>query len=245
MAASVPTESGKLDLIRSFAVILVVFSHLPISQKIFDSLLGQHVLHVQAMGILGVGIFFVHTCFVLMLSLERQTIRQGKADLVKTFLIRRVFRIYPLSIVTVLMVFTVAWQTGGGSADYATLTSNLLLIQNLTGHPSNPAPLWSLPFEVQMYLFLPALYLLVDRARDKATLCVLAIWAGCAVLVLATWALGQNYHIIKYLPAFLPGVAAYSLRARTATLPASLPAIYILLMAFQWRPVNCRTDSIG
>lgn len=60
-----------LDFIRSIAVLLVLFSHLPFLQYPF-------YYHPQAMGIMGVYIFFVHTSFVLMLSLERMNFNKKK-----------------------------------------------------------------------------------------------------------------------------------------------------------------------
>jgi len=50
-------------------------------------------------GLFGVLIFFVHTCLVLMYSMERSGL--NGSSLHKDFYIRRVFRIYPLSILAV------------------------------------------------------------------------------------------------------------------------------------------------
>ena len=46
---------------------------------------------------------------------------------------------------------------------YPTLISNLALTTNLTLSPLVLDPLWSLPWEVQMYAVLPALYLFFRR----------------------------------------------------------------------------------
>lgn len=53
------------------------------------------------------------------------------------------------------------------------ILSNFLLVQNLTGAKPYPTVLWSLPLELQMYLFLPALYLLAKRIHAVG---LLAIW---------------------------------------------------------------------
>jgi len=37
----------------------------------------------------------------------------------------------------------------GGAFDGWAVLSNVLLVQNITGHESRPLPLWSLPYEVQ------------------------------------------------------------------------------------------------
>lgn len=228
------SESTKLDLIRSLAVLLVVLSHLPIAKQIAVWLFGENRINVQPMGLFGVGIFFVHTCYVLMLSLNRQTSQLGTASRAPIFFTRRIFRIYPLSLVTVLTLALAMHLADGVKIDYAQILSNLLLVQNLTGHPSIPATLWSLPYEVQMYLFLPGLYILVSRFPLIAPALIASLWLICIAAVLGLYAAGLNYHLVKYLPVFLPGVLAYSLSARTAVnsrLPAYLPALYIILTA--------------
>ena len=100
-------------------------------------------------------IFFVHTSLVLMLSMQRMKKFNGMG-LVWTFYVRRFFRIYPLSIVTVVLVFWLGIPEQAlavfQSPSRLDWLSNLLLIQNLSRSRSAIAPLWSLPWEVQMYL---------------------------------------------------------------------------------------------
>ena len=85
-------DMPNLDLVRSIAVLLVVVEHLLLYAGIFR--LGYW--QVAWMGFLGVYIFFVHTCLVLMWSLERNSDVLG-------FYVRRFFRIYPLAVFTVLI----------------------------------------------------------------------------------------------------------------------------------------------
>jgi peptidoglycan/LPS O-acetylase OafA/YrhL len=118
---------------------------------------------LRAFGRWGVLIFFVHTCLVLSYSLERNSAFWP-------FLARRVFRIYPLSVVVVLCVVALAIPVGF-PGDHFSLPNrepsnvllNLLLLQNISGGISVLAPLWSLPYEMQMYLLLPALFYLISR----------------------------------------------------------------------------------
>ncbi len=167
------------------------------------------------MGIGGVLFFFVHTSLVLMFSLERL---QDKLDGVKLFLgfmIRRCFRIYPLSLLAVLTVFFLRLPLGHlvhGRLEWVDvshwgLISNLLLTQNLTNSKSVLSPLWSLPYEIQMYVFLPLLYLFARRTRSLWPL--LGMWAGSVGLALAHQRWGHIPDIVKYVPCFLCGVIAY------------------------------------
>lgn len=229
-AAPILSDSGNLDLLRTLAVLFVVFSHLPIAAPISSLIFGAGNYHSSALGLLGVGIFFVHTCLVLMLSLERQSAKEGTYRRALTFFIRRAFRIYPLSITTVITLAVVAYLFSDAPPTLWTTVSNILLIQNITGHPSNPGALWSLPYEVQMYLFLPALYVMVNRLGAKAPRYVSLLWFGTIGLVLAAWALGLNYHLIKYFPAFIPGVLAFSLRGLRPQAPSELMFMYIFVM---------------
>jgi len=245
MNASISLGSGKLDALRSFAVCLVLLSHLPISATISNLVFGEVNFHLQAVGLLGVAIFFVHTCLVLMMSLERQSARQGEAHLALIFLVRRAFRIYPLSIATVLILAALGWSAAGSRHAYVGIISNILLIQNITGHPSNPPALWSLPFEVQMYLVLPFVFLYVTAQGTRAVSAVLLIWFASAALVLVVWALGWDYQLIKYFPTFLPGVMAYSLQGRKPSLPATILVAYLALIVAIYPVLVARGVSEG
>ena len=102
-------------------------------------------------------IFFVHTCFVLMLSLERQWKTQGAARLFGSFMVRRVFRIYPLSIFIIGLVAAFHLPMAELHREqfvamplHPTLVlSNLLLVQSPSTSILGPA--WSLPYEMAMY----------------------------------------------------------------------------------------------
>ncbi len=201
-------DSPNLDVLRSAAVMFVVVSHLLLESTLVDN--GNYDIH--SLGTLGVLIFFVHTCLVLMLSLDRQKANGSERHSALLFLVRRAFRIYPLSIVTVCVVTAIAWMHSDTPPTGGTTISNLLLVQNLTGHTSVPRALWSLPFEFQMYFFLPALYMLVTCSGKFAPYYIGALWLAGVMLVLAFWLRGWDYDLIKFFPCFLPGVLAFSLR---------------------------------
>lgn len=214
--------SANLDLLRSIAVLLVLFNHLTRH---------YHYDHFDGVGLFGVLLFFVHTSLVLMYSMQRSHLA-GFA-LARDFYIRRFFRIYPLSILAVLAAVALHLHADGrGLAIGARpgpleLVSNLLLIQNLTYSSSIIGPLWSLPLEVQMYVFLPFLFLW--RKRSLGVL--LLLWVVCGALghfpqtiPALAW-----FTLLLYVPNFLPGIMAFTLPEKRFV-PSWLWPVFIMLL---------------
>ena len=172
------------------------------------------------LGTLGVLYFFVHTCLVLMLSLERQRASQGNNRLFAPFMIRRCFRVYPLSMATVLVIAAfglpmaelhpgtfVHWR-----ADLGDIFANLFLVQNLSYRVSILGPLWSLCYEMEMYLFLPMLF--VWAGVKRVWWSIPAIWI---VAVALNWLLTfSTPNLLIYVPCFLPGIMAFLLQKRVS-----------------------------
>ena len=218
------TDLPNLDFMRAVAVLLVLFGHL----TYFLGFMSWGPLKLILAGIMGVQIFFVHTCFVLMLSLERQWKNQPAAELFGSFMVRRFFRIYPLSIsvISLVVVFRLPMaqlnngQFVGMPLHPSLIVSNLLLVQS--SRNSILGPTWSLPYELLMYLFLPWLFLLLHS--NKSYWYLVAGWLFSVLASLAFLAhfgrVGNNF--LLYVPCFLPGVIAYQLRR---TPRRQLPAI--------------------
>lgn len=204
----VSDRSPNLDMLRSLAVSFVVLSHLLIDNAI--TRIGNY--HTQTLGTLGVMIFFVHTCLVLMRSLKRQDSVPGRGASALSFLVGRAFRIYPLSLIVVLLLAIVGRAQTPAHPTLFALISNIFLVQNLTGSQSITPVLWSLPFEVQMYFFLPGLYRWTGSNARAAWVKILALWCAAVALVGVLWWFGINFDLIKFFPCFLPGVLAYCLR---------------------------------
>jgi peptidoglycan/LPS O-acetylase OafA/YrhL len=118
--------SPNLDLPRSFAVLAVLADHIHgtfgISQRYWRL--------AWMLGSWGVMVFFVHTSFVLMMSLERLGLKGWQ--MYGTFYLRRLARIYPLSVVTIAIVLLAhipesSWsKTGFEMPGKAAMLSNFL-----------------------------------------------------------------------------------------------------------------------
>jgi peptidoglycan/LPS O-acetylase OafA/YrhL len=123
------------------------------------------------------------------------------------------------------------------------LISNLLLVQNVTHSDSIIAPLWSLPYEMQMYLALPLIFLVVRAGRTGRTvLTVAGMWIAsvlaAAMSLYIHWF--QLTDLLTYMPCFMAGVVAYSLaKERTRNWPfVGLPIVLAALTAFFLRSPN-------
>jgi peptidoglycan/LPS O-acetylase OafA/YrhL len=197
-------DSPNLDLLRSLAVSFVVMDHL---RRPFFHWAGAVGQFFDSLGLLGVAIFFVHTTLVLMQSLERT----GPAPI--PFYVRRAFRIYPLAMLSACLGAWLVW-VGHGYVDLQTFASNLLLMQNLARTASMPGPLWTLPYEVQMYVLLPFLFLVTRFAFPVRW--IAGFWLAAVAVVLALYASGLAYFPLRFIPCFLPGIVAYVLGKRAA-----------------------------
>jgi peptidoglycan/LPS O-acetylase OafA/YrhL len=199
------SPSPNLDVLRSLAISFVVISHLLLDKSLVNP--GGYDTHI--LGTLGVLIFFVHTCLVLMLSLDRQANIVGTNPTTVSFLVVRAFRIYPLSIVVVVLLSLIERMHSGTEPTLFTFLSNIFLIQNLTGSTNVTPVLWSLPYEFQMYFFLPVLYIWSRCSGKYSSSGIAALWCASVALVLVFWRLGIDFSLIKFFPCFLPGVLAF------------------------------------
>jgi peptidoglycan/LPS O-acetylase OafA/YrhL len=232
---------ANLDFLRAVAVLLVLAQHLCRRvdiERIFWA-------PTSSLGLFGVLLFFVHTSLVLMWSMERSHL--SGVFLLRDFYIRRIFRIYPLSILAIASAVAlhldsdingVAGLSYGALPGKLALLSQVLLVQNLVPVKSIVNVLWSLPFEVQMYLFLPFLFAFARRWRAFWPL--LALWTVSLIgaLVQPHVAVLNRISLLRFVPCFLPGVIAFAI-PRTPRLGPFLWPIFILglVAAFTLNPV--------
>jgi peptidoglycan/LPS O-acetylase OafA/YrhL len=229
-------DLANLDFLRMIAVSLVFVDHLAEMMKIRG--LGN-------IGHLGVLIFFVHTSLVLMLSMGRFGLSGFR--LYSAFLARRVFRIYPLSILAVLAAATfriplAPWAFAFEWIGWPSFLSNISLTQNLTHSRSILSVLWSLPFEMQMYLVLPVLFLLLSRFRSLRSASV--FWLFGIAIAWAEWALqhgtaDMDFLLTRYVPCFLAGVFAWRIMSsQPRRFPGFLWILFLLLLVVTYRAVD-------
>ncbi|WP_129779316.1 acyltransferase family protein [Peristeroidobacter soli] len=199
-----------LDILRALAVLMVLADHVTEMLALQNAALSIHPYNL-ILGRLGVLLFFVHTALVLNHSMARAGLTDWND--IKSFYIRRAFRIYPLAIATVALVValnipTMPWREYNASltsiVTSLTLTSNLLYAEPVL------QPMWSLPIEVQMYIALPIIYLIVRKRPSW----VLALWLlSLPVAWLQPTYLGR-FSVFAFVPCFLGGILAFTLADR-------------------------------
>jgi len=205
-------KSSVLDSLRAVAVLLVLADHLLETLRVTGWL--ERVAWMS--GRLGVVMFFVHTALVLMLSMDRHSLRG--AALFRDFYIRRAFRLYPLALATIVLVITahvpnVPWGDVRAPLTTYNIASNALLLENLIGGTLMLRPMWSLSAEVLMYLVLPALFIIVLNRPRFSTV---ALFWCCAVVAGIVVPMQTNrLSVAYYSPCFMSGVVAYWVTRRT------------------------------
>ncbi len=236
---------ANLDILRAVAVCTVLIDHAAATVQLHPGYDNRAVLDFTAqMGQVGVTSFFVHTSLVLMDSLKR--LHETEKLVALRFYVRRFFRIYPLAVFTILfaLVFHLPSNTWG-VVDHITglgIAANLLLVQNLITGTNVVAPLWSLPYEVQMYVVLPALYLVTRSRRPILSIAGLIVFF-CAVAVTLAFTVGR-LNMAAYVPCFLCGVLAYTLLKRVKPrFPAILWPVLLMAIVVAFCIVNLYYES--
>jgi peptidoglycan/LPS O-acetylase OafA/YrhL len=226
-------DRPNLDMLRSIAVATVLIDHLIPTLKYqtgySNLMLERFTVHIGSAGVIA---FFVHTSLVLMYSLDRLD-RSGHDPVALRFYIRRFFRIYPLSItcIGVVLFFGIPAMTWRSTdpITWKVVASNLLLVQNIWTKQSVLGPLWSLPYEVQMYLVLPLLHRFARRNRPVLGLFALTgFFCSVGTLLAAT---SGHLNMAAYIPCFLAGVLCYALeRSQRQVIPAFLWPWWVLTL---------------
>jgi peptidoglycan/LPS O-acetylase OafA/YrhL len=218
---TVPNHETNLDFVRAVAVLMVVGSHL----AWFFGNVHLSFFQPALFGRLGVIIFFCHSGIVNMLSIERHVDKHGEHHLFRAFMTRRCFRIYPLSMFVVTVVFLTklpvshldSFATTIGQYAGAEFIPSLLLVQNFVRFPQILGPLWSLPYEIQIYCLFPVIYLALRRVTSAKSLVF-----GWAILAAVDHALAPHIakhadvgrfatipDLLLYFVLFLSGLYAY------------------------------------
>jgi len=184
--ASSTTPRRKLNALqglRAIAVLLVVWTHAIVAAGYHSTLRQAVFYHLRGFGACGLDIFFVISGFIVSLVASRAASEDGSA---RTFLTRRITRIFPLYWLLTLVVILEA-ELGRYPIEWhrVPLLPTVLLLPGWR-YPVPPLILslgWSLLFEVYFYLVLALWMRWTPRRLVRNTVLFLAgmIALGAAV----------------------------------------------------------------
>lgn len=232
-----PDFAANLDILRAAAVLLVLQGH------VLDFVVEKHHLrgwgdYTKCGGRLGVLLFFVHTSLVLNYSLARA--RASGWELFSTFMVRRVFRLYPLNILCVLL--TVAFVVSSRRPGWGEILANITLTTDIFNYPVVLAPLWTLPIELQMYVAMPFIFMLLGASRNPRV--ALGLWLLSAAVAWTQPFFARWLPVVDFGPSFLAGTVAYTLSSfYPRRIPAALWIPFLVAMLYGFVVIQQRVPE--
>jgi peptidoglycan/LPS O-acetylase OafA/YrhL len=178
-----------LDALRGIAVLAVFFQHA--GARLFPSFSNFTSQWFQ-MGQFGVSVFFLCSGYIIPRSIE-------KKSTLTEFWVHRIFRLYPLYWVSLLLALAWGFTHVGflPEAFYThslrTVIANFSMVQGLLGSPHALSPYWSLGFEMIFYWAMTALVFV--KFNQKTFPIVMGLLALSVLNPLATRVLHQPAHV--------------------------------------------------
>jgi exopolysaccharide production protein ExoZ len=190
-------RNQSLDLLRGVAILLVVLVHCSAKTDIVPGLTS----FAEAYGERGVQLFFIVSGYTMMLTFGDKV----DSAAVRSFYVRRVFRIVPLFWIAI--VFYLLFTAGEGFRDWAPdgigardvfLTFFFIHWASLTAFNSVVPGGWSIAVEMQFYLLFPLLIYLFRRPNGPTI-----VYAAIALVSVIGQFVADRY-LFPQLAASLP-----------------------------------------
>ena len=160
-----------LDGWRTIAILIVIFAHSSDSIKnVFGSIESNYFFeYMKILGLLGVKIFFGLSGFLITTKLISDEFKRGQISL-KSFYIRRAFRILPASIVFLLTVAILS-LSGIIQISLDRWLSTLFFFANYTSAESTwyLGHFWSLAVEEHFYFLWPLAFIMLATSRQRVS----------------------------------------------------------------------------
>lgn len=201
------THIKGFNALRAFSVILVVLTHLDLSDWIPNTDFVMTRVWPLISGDFGVQVFFVLSGFLITRILLNQHAKQGKINF-KNFFARRFLRLLPPLLVFFIMIGTAnlfGYLTNAGDS----MLYAVFYIYNYVPHrlySLEMGHLWSLGVEEQFYLIWPFV-LTVFTQVSRLLFFILTLIIACSIVILfyQTFSLSESYFVKRwFIPASCP-----------------------------------------
>lgn len=198
-----PQEIRALDGLRAVAALSIVLFHTLLFLQVEYTPLSRAINHAWYYLSTGVHLFFVLSGFLLFLPYVRAMLDDRPLPAVRRFYQRRALRILPAYLACLAVMVALKFFVKGVLFSPGDVAAHILLI-----HDSFPqfnrdynGPFWTLAVEVQFYLLLPLMALLVARISRRSR-SPWRIAAGVGLLIASALALRLiDTLVIAALPA--------------------------------------------
>lgn len=183
--AAADTRLRHIDTLRAVAAILVLWQHVG---EVFVHLNGAVALGGSGLqefassinvGRIGVVAFFLISGFVIPFSIQ-----PGQTAPVRTFLVKRFFRIYPAYWLSVPLGALTGYWIWGREFTAADFLVNLTLLQDLFGMRAAEGLYWTLLVELVFYALCVALLLTRSLGKPRRLLALAYAFSGVYVLAM-------------------------------------------------------------
>lgn len=183
---------GGLDGLRAIAALSVFGVHFNQIVKLDFNIGPFEMGRWLANGNTGVALFFVLSGFLLSLPFWRHKYAAGTKVDIKSYYFRRLARILPAYYLCLFGLVAIM-LTSGRIPDVSNILLHVVFLYNVDERSilSLNAPFWSLAVEMQFYLFLPLLMIVLSRLSVRGALILLAVLAVGGYLA--------NYGLMYYL----------------------------------------------
>lgn len=187
-ATKIMEKMPNLDGLRAFACLFVVISHIPKAG------------YIGIIGAIGVGVFFTLSGFLMGYLYAH---RPCDSTLVKHYAIARFARIVPIYWLVISLCVLLSLM---GLPDFPLQIDTLTSIFRHYGLSGNVGPFWSIPLEIQYYVFFVFIWYCLSASRHAPALLAVA-GITCALLVTTNdhW---PNLSLPNKLHFFLAGTIA-------------------------------------
>ncbi|MDH2416635.1 acyltransferase [Nocardioides sp. CER19] len=242
-----PRVIPALDAMRAVGALAVVATHCGFNAGIYGSgTLGHLVARLDV----GVAVFFVLSGFLLSREWLVRAATDRPAPGARHYLWKRLLRIYPAYVVTVVVAMVLIPENRGASPREWLITLGMAGIYTDDPLPRGLSQTWSLATEVAFYLVLPLLMWIVvgRRIRRLRVLSWLVVFAAVA----CWWLLDLSGRlplggtpVNEWLPAYLTWFGAGIGLAAVHTSPGLFPRATTAMRALGRSPGACWTAAIG
>ena len=147
-----------INILRGIAAFAVMWFHLT-----NNSALSKSVANTGKYGYLGVEIFFVISGYILPYSMAKRNYRLANFG---TFNLKRILRIYPPYLITILLGIGLMLVTNIPIPKKHILLSEFVYMNSIWGYVWTAPVFWTLAIEIQFYIFVSFAYPLISSRSN-------------------------------------------------------------------------------